>query len=601
MKKRWTVLAMAAVLVAALTGCSCDHQWQEATCLEPKTCAECQETEGEALGHQWQDADCEAAKTCSLCGETEGTALGHDWQEATCSVPETCSRCAKEQGEPMPHTFGSWVIGETEMTKTCEVCGYAETGEIDRELYTKQELAGKWDIFALSYNGQLISAANLSLAETPEYHMYGDENGNLRFYNMTEKKYIPGSLKFLEYAKQDSGEYYYAQMVFEDGSALGITLMQLEGGQYLGLYFTKTDYIVLQKNKELISFLEGQWACTAEGEVYQISIRPDGSFDGNLDGEISGTWHLRPMRNSYGAKYQDLNLFYQKDGADKSLSLNISLGYDDVDYLEPMYRGNLRISGNLPNGSRANLSMNKLDGLTVEDLKTALEDAPKVILGTWTSMNVSFFGNDGGEQVETANTDYVLTVREDGTYTLQMEETVTGTWEVRKVAAQYGSITTDYDLACSLDQYGSAYGYLYDSTTLTLSLNTEEGSYSIRFLQLSGEDGEQMEKAKSYPIGSWTSTTLYSYEFATEKTEEQTWTDYRMTFREDGTFTGYLGREVSGTWQYYNFQKQYNQHEFRLTLAQGEETLSMYSGEGGWIGISLHRETGSDTVHFLKD
>lgn len=34
-----------------LTGCGHEHTWSEATCTEPKTCSECGETEGKALGH----------------------------------------------------------------------------------------------------------------------------------------------------------------------------------------------------------------------------------------------------------------------------------------------------------------------------------------------------------------------------------------------------------------------------------------------------------------------------------------------------------------------------------------------------------------------
>lgn len=38
-------------MLTALAGCGCQHQWEEATCTTPKTCTQCGETEGEALGH----------------------------------------------------------------------------------------------------------------------------------------------------------------------------------------------------------------------------------------------------------------------------------------------------------------------------------------------------------------------------------------------------------------------------------------------------------------------------------------------------------------------------------------------------------------------
>ena len=79
MKKRLLFLLMGIVLVVLLTGCACKHEWVEATCLNPRTCSACSETEGEALGHTWVDATCTAdgvkVNTCPLCGDTfaEGT------------------------------------------------------------------------------------------------------------------------------------------------------------------------------------------------------------------------------------------------------------------------------------------------------------------------------------------------------------------------------------------------------------------------------------------------------------------------------------------------------------------------------------------------
>lgn len=77
---------------------ACEHQWQAATCLTPKTCSLCGETEGEALGHQWQNATCLAPKTCSLCGETEGEALEHVFAEYTIVDP-TCTQEGTKTGE----------------------------------------------------------------------------------------------------------------------------------------------------------------------------------------------------------------------------------------------------------------------------------------------------------------------------------------------------------------------------------------------------------------------------------------------------------------------------------------------------------------------
>ena len=91
--KTKSILLTVAVLLAVLLACtSCsvisqhllgvnqhEHSWTEATCTSPKTCATCNEIEGEPLGHieeiiPGKDATCLEAgltegKKCSVCGE----------------------------------------------------------------------------------------------------------------------------------------------------------------------------------------------------------------------------------------------------------------------------------------------------------------------------------------------------------------------------------------------------------------------------------------------------------------------------------------------------------------------------------------------------
>jgi len=125
-KSRISVLIALLLLLTLsllLTGCSCKHEWKDATCEAPKTCTKCNITEGEALGHKWADATCETAKTCSVCSKTEGNALGHTWTDATCETAKTCSVCSKTEGSALGHT---WTDADCDTAKTCSACQKTE-------------------------------------------------------------------------------------------------------------------------------------------------------------------------------------------------------------------------------------------------------------------------------------------------------------------------------------------------------------------------------------------------------------------------------------------------------------------------------------------
>lgn len=148
MKKSFVLLTVAA-LCFALTACACDHEWEDANCTTPKTCSECNETKGDALGHKWVNATCENAKYCSVCETSEGEPLGHAWSNATCTTAQTCSTCQKTKGAALGHKPGEWTV-KTEATcsevgtetSVCSVCQETITQEIAKLDHTP----GEWEI-----------------------------------------------------------------------------------------------------------------------------------------------------------------------------------------------------------------------------------------------------------------------------------------------------------------------------------------------------------------------------------------------------------------------------------------------------------------------
>ncbi len=100
--------------VTIMTGCGCNHEWEEATCLKPKTCSLCGKQEGSVTAHEWKEANCTEAKTCEVCQATEGEPRGHNWEEATCERPKTCLVCNATEGLKADHSVQVGI---------CAVCG----------------------------------------------------------------------------------------------------------------------------------------------------------------------------------------------------------------------------------------------------------------------------------------------------------------------------------------------------------------------------------------------------------------------------------------------------------------------------------------------
>lgn len=188
--KKLLLLTILVLCMALLTGCFCKHEtWHDATCETPKTCAECGETEGEALGHVWLAATCETPKTCEQCGLTDGEAKGHAWVDATCETPKTCTNCSLTEGDALGH---AWQDATTEAPKTCSTCALTE-GEriITDERFTTAataELQGKWGIeFSLT-------AEDLGIQELEDplvfvFVLEFCNDGNLKMYEtVTDEK-----------------------------------------------------------------------------------------------------------------------------------------------------------------------------------------------------------------------------------------------------------------------------------------------------------------------------------------------------------------------------------------------------------------------------
>lgn len=211
MKKKMTILILALCCMALLTGCFCKHEvWNDATCLEPKTCADCGETEGAALGHVWMAATCEAPKTCEQCGQTEGEAKGHDLVEATCTEAKHCTRCNLVEGEALGH---DWQEATTEAPQTCARCNVTEGERIitDPRFTTAStaEIQGKWS-YDVSMTGEMLGIPTLENPLVLQYIMEFGNDGTLGMYVQ-----VADEEAFMDVIVQIAVESAYAELAAE--------------------------------------------------------------------------------------------------------------------------------------------------------------------------------------------------------------------------------------------------------------------------------------------------------------------------------------------------------------------------------------------------
>jgi len=141
MKKTITILLLFALLLS-FTSCGCEHEWQDATCKNPKICSLCYKTEGTILEHTWEEATCQTPKTCSFCYTTDGDPLEHTWINATCTTPKICEKCQFIGGEELGHQYKETIILAETCTKngnkeyTCTLCQNTFQEEIEKKGHT---------------------------------------------------------------------------------------------------------------------------------------------------------------------------------------------------------------------------------------------------------------------------------------------------------------------------------------------------------------------------------------------------------------------------------------------------------------------------------
>lgn len=294
MKKRILMIAFVLVLALALSSCGCKHEtWNDADCVNPKTCAECGETEGAPLGHTWQAATCEAPKTCEVCAATEGEALGHSWAEATCESPKICATCKLTEGEALGH---DWQDATTETPKTCATCALTEGERIvtDSRFTTAAtaEIQGTWvceftatgeNMGLEGFDGEFGCVINMVLGNDGTMTMSFGPKDEKEFENAF-RDYLVATL----YAELKAEGYSK-----EAADAALIQEMGVDVPQYAALMMNEMDLMAIfeQLNVELVYYVDD--GSLYIGMSWKMDMEPTSfTLEGDtltLDDDVAGT------------------------------------------------------------------------------------------------------------------------------------------------------------------------------------------------------------------------------------------------------------------------------------------------------------------------
>lgn len=331
--------------------------------------------------------------------------------------------------------------------------------------------------------------------------------------------------------------------------------------------------------------------------AYQVSVPGDkllfsqgNSFTGMVNQEsFTGTWELQDYQ------YQD------EDG--KSLYY-FSANGEDGRTLQMLFR--------------RSAEEDLLYIFFADDTQVILsrnDDLASAIAGTW--------GAEG------AGTMYSLTLHEDRTVTGNLGEDFEGTWQLLPLRDTGFSYFNDSRMCGIYIRYVKdgedclltasvypprTYGddpvpeeFVADSITMSLD------STVLTFESMTQEDiaskkieidfrKRSIDIAPKVILGDWISTTVRTSYYNTQDSTEITSEEYTLCFKEDGTFTGFVDKALSGTWTYNDVSGNPSNYSYRYTLFVDRKKLDLdvrYTGRGK-LNIHINQEDGYRSINLAR-
>lgn len=218
-------MMMLAAFAFALAGCNGAEQPNSPASVTPSASHMDSSSAAEVHKHTWAEATCTSPKTCSECGETEGEALGHTLGKATYFAPAACSVCGESVGEPKPDYFTEHGIPVADAPKDyTHKCIIADVNDYSYAISEGFAATVKeYKIEADTKEG--YNKVTFVVAVTGEIN-WEDENGHVGYNTLalgTGLYDVYSGQSFYGADKKGSGSGEYAMTIELDGVSYEIT------------------------------------------------------------------------------------------------------------------------------------------------------------------------------------------------------------------------------------------------------------------------------------------------------------------------------------------------------------------------------------------
>ena len=462
------------------------------------------------------------------------------------TLPETVPVTEVPQTQHV-HLFGDWTAAYPKMQRTCEACGETELQDMADEEQFYHLLRGHWEPYEVTFLGETQLVYYL---RTGIWYVYADcDGGNtLTYTSALSEKMIADFTKPLtvEYSNFDpQTRTHHAVGMSDDGLCYQIALDVSSEERLLSVTpepgMDLFDQVVFSRYEKVASVAAGTWSGINDGKITYITLNEDQTFTSNIETYPSGTWQLAP---GDGLDIGTVQLFYKDKNGSSTYDF---LCFRDEPYYTPDVEEELLDLELVlyPPYSNDQWYHRKLQP---ELLQPLLDQGGNHIIGTWNSKRkVSYMGDTTRENW----TGHTLTVREDGTFTIAADISVSGTWTANGTTFTNGKKCHKYLFSYpGCGKNGDDVTIISESGNLSFAYKQGKTYIYLYFVQYNDAQWADFLAGPDLLPGNYVSRKIIRYNKETGEAAEEPETGYTLTIKEDGTVAGTLHKPVTGTWFY---------------------------------------------------